>query len=120
MDPSEPEPQIAAAALVALLGVQWTAIRRFVDEGAPLDEVIGGACDEVARAARLIDTGLWSFGLVVQGTTSVRQFKEAAGAANEARKQVVLAVKAAKAALSTDAEPPRTRKYAEGTGAEHP
>lgn len=122
VDPSEPEPQIAAAALVALLGVQWTAIRRFVDDGASLDEVISGASEEVARAARLVDTGLWSFGLVVQGTTSVRQFNEAAGAANVARKQVVVSVKAAKAACGKGAEPtaahqPAARVRAESKGA---
>ncbi len=103
MDPSDPEPLIAAAALIALLGVRWSAIRRFVDDGASLDGVISGASEDVARAARLIDSGLWSFGLVVQGTTSVRRFKEAAEAANDARKQVVVAVKAAKGRVAATA-----------------
>jgi hypothetical protein len=51
---------------------------------------------EVSRAARLIDTGLWSFGMAVQGSSGREQVKAAAEAANEARKQVVAAIKQAR------------------------
>jgi hypothetical protein len=72
--------------------------------------------DEVRRAARLIDTGLWSFGLAVQGTTSLKQFKQAADAANEARKQVVVAVRAAKSAWEAVAEVRAQQMDAVGRG----
>ena len=61
-------------------------------------EVRDRVLDEVRRAARLIDTGLWSFGMVVQGNNGREQLKAAAEAANEARKQVVTAIKQARGA----------------------
>jgi len=48
---------------------------------------------EVERAGRLIDTGLWSFAMTVQGTDSRDQLRVAADASNEARKQVIRASK---------------------------
>jgi len=51
---------------------------------------------EVRRAARLIDTGLWSFGMAVQGGNGREQLKAAAESANETRKQVVAAIKQAR------------------------
>jgi stalled ribosome rescue protein Dom34 len=53
---------------------------------------------DVRRAARLIDTGLWSFTTVVQGAKGRQQFQAAAAASDEARKQVVLALKEARSA----------------------
>ena len=54
--------------------------------------------DEVRRAARLIDSGLWSFATAVQGAKGRRQFEEAAAASNDARKQVLVAIKEAREA----------------------
>ena len=53
---------------------------------------------EVKRAARLIDTGLWSFGLAVQGHNGRESLRVAAQSANEARKQVISAMKQAREA----------------------
>lgn len=100
LDPMEPEPQIAATAICALWGVMFRGLEKHATESGTLDGVREGASAEVRRAARLIDTGLWSFGLEVQGTTSLQHVKQAADAANEARKQVVVAVRAAKSAWS--------------------
>lgn len=98
VDPSEPEPQIAAVAICSLWGVMHRAMLRHIEEPYAPEKLRRSASDEVRRAARLIDTGLWSFGLEVQGTTNLQQVKQAAEAANEARKQVMVAVKAAKQA----------------------
>jgi AcrR family transcriptional regulator len=96
MDPTDPEPQIAADALVGLWRVQYTAMKKYSDGSRTPDEVHDAVVDEIRRAARLVDTGLWSFNLVVQGSTTRQQLKVAADAANDARKQVVVAIKAAR------------------------
>lgn len=97
VDPMDPEPQIAATAICSLWQVMFRAIEKHVDDRATADEVCVAAVAELRRAARLIDTGLWSFGLEVQGTTSAQHIKRTAEAASEARKQVMVALKAAKA-----------------------
>lgn len=107
VDPLDPEPQVAASALCALWPVMRQAMRNNADLADSPKRASAAIVDEVRRAARLIDTGLWSFGLEVQGTPSTRQFKQAADAANEARKQVIEAVHAAKAAWRDFAEQSR-------------
>jgi Tfp pilus assembly protein FimV len=57
--------------------------------------------NDVRRAARLLDTGLWSFATVVQGANGRDQIKAAAEASNEARKQVLSAMKQARSAWRT-------------------
>jgi AcrR family transcriptional regulator len=98
VDPDDPEPQIAADALLGLWRVQYRAMRKYSDGKRSAIEVRDRVLDEVHRAARLIDTGLWSFGMVVQGSNGREQLKAAAEAANEARKQVVTAIKQARGA----------------------
>ncbi len=98
VDPEDPEPQIAADALLGLWRVQYRAMRKYSDGRRSAAEVRDRVLDEVRRAARLIDTGLWSFGMVVQGNNGREQLKAAAEAANEARKQVVTAIKQARGA----------------------
>jgi hypothetical protein len=98
MDPDDPEPQIAADALIGLWRVAFRAVKKYSDgarePSAARDLVIA----EVRRAARLIDTGLWSFGMAVQGTDGREQLKAAAESANDARKQVMAAIKQARSA----------------------
>jgi hypothetical protein len=96
MDPDDPEPQIAADALLGLWRVQFRAMKKFSDGTRPPGEVRDLVIAEVRRAARLIDTGLWSFGMAVQGANGREQLKAAAESANEARKQVVAAIKQAR------------------------
>jgi AcrR family transcriptional regulator len=98
VDPDDPEPQIAADALLGLWRVQYRAMSKYSDGERSAAEVRDRVLDEVRRAARLIDTGLWSFGMVVQGSNGREQLKAAAEAANEARKQVVTAIKQARGA----------------------
>jgi AcrR family transcriptional regulator len=96
VDPEDPEPQIAADAILGLWRVQYRATLRYSDGTYPPAEVRARVLAEVSRAARLIDTGLWSFGMAVQGSSGREQIKAAAEAANEARRQVVAAIKQAR------------------------
>jgi AcrR family transcriptional regulator/Sec-independent protein translocase protein TatA len=98
MDPDDPEPQIAADSLLGLWRIYFRAIVKYSNEKNTPSEVRDAVLDEIRRAARLIDTGLWSFGMAVQGTSGREQIKVAAEASNEARRQVVLAIKQAKTA----------------------
>jgi AcrR family transcriptional regulator len=96
MAPDDPEPQIAANAILGLWRVQFSAMRKYSDGSLSADDVKAAVIAEVRRAARLIDTGLWSFGLAVQGSNGREQLKVAAESANEARKQVMLAIRQAR------------------------
>jgi AcrR family transcriptional regulator len=96
VDPNDPEPQIAAEALVGLWRIFFAAIVRFSDEEHSPAEVRVDVMAVVRRAARLIDTGLWSFGMTVQGVNGREQLRVAAEASDEVRKQVVIAMKQAR------------------------
>jgi AcrR family transcriptional regulator len=104
VDPDDPEPQIAAHALLGLWRLQYRATRKYSDGTRSAAEVRDQVLAEVRRAARLIDTGLWSFGMAVQGSSGREQFKAAADSANEARKQVLAAIKQARDAWRQVAE----------------
>ncbi len=107
VDPNEPEPQIAADALLGLWRIYYRAIIKHSSEARDAAHLSEAVLDEVRRAARLIDSGLWSFTSAVQGARGRRQFEEAAAASDDARKQVLLAIKEARQAwrlLKSDAE----------------
>jgi hypothetical protein len=76
----------------------FRATRKYSDGARSPAEVRDQVLAEVRRAARLIDTGLWSFGMAVQGSNGREQLKAAADAASEARKQVLTAIKQAREA----------------------
>ena len=61
LSPGDPEPQIAARALLGLWHVQAESLRKHLD--ARPDRLHELVTSDVRRAARLIDTGLRSFGL---------------------------------------------------------
>lgn len=98
VDPNDPEPQMAAAILMGLWRIQFVAMRKFADGTRDFAEVRDLILDELRRAARVADSGLSSFNLVVQDAGTKQQLREAADAANEARKQVVAAMKQAREA----------------------
>jgi len=98
VNPDDPEPQIAAEALLGLWRVYFRALPRYSDGTRTPSEVRDAVLAEVRRAARLIDTGLWSFGMAVQGASGRQQLRAAAEASNEARKQVVVAINQAREA----------------------
>ena len=101
VDPNDPEPQIAADALVGLYRVFHRSIVKYSDMNMSPSELRERVLSDVRRAARLLDTGLWSFATVVQGTNGRDQIKAAAEASNEARKQVLSAMKQARSAWRT-------------------
>ena len=61
MSPDEPEPQIAATALLGLWPVQFQALRRHLGRGFTPDQLHESITADVRRAAHLITTGLGSF-----------------------------------------------------------
>lgn len=98
VNPDDPEPQVAADAMLALWRVYWGAIRRHAANARSSAELCEAVSSDLLRAARLIDTGLWSFGLAVQGSNGRQQLQAATEAANEARKQVLNAIRQAREA----------------------
>jgi AcrR family transcriptional regulator len=98
VNPDDPEPQIAANALLGLWRVLYRALARHADAGRSPAEVRDSVIADVRRAARLIDSGLWSFGVAVQGPAGREQVRLAAESANEARLQVLRAIRQARRA----------------------
>lgn len=98
LDPREPEPVIAARAIVGLTDLFMQSHVRHIEDGLRRRELSEAVKDDLERAARLLDTGLWSFSLITKGTRTRSQLHEAALASEEARKQVVDALKQARTA----------------------
>lgn len=96
ISPDDPEPQIAATAIIGLWRVQHQALRLHSALPRPFDEVAADVRAEVARAARLVDSGLWAFEVMVQGRGTREQMKLAAEAAQRAGKQVATALRQAR------------------------
>jgi AcrR family transcriptional regulator len=96
VNPEDPEPQIAAHAILGLWRVEFQAMNKYSDGTLSAAEVHDAVMQEVRRAARLIETGLWSFDMAVQGSNSREQLKTAAEAATDASKQVATAIKQAR------------------------
>ena len=63
LDPEDPEPQIAANAILGLWRVQYASMTRNAIAGRPAVEVRDAVIADVRQAAELIDTGLSSFAL---------------------------------------------------------
>jgi AcrR family transcriptional regulator len=61
MSPDDPEPQIAATALLGLWRIQFQALSKYLDGTRTPAQVHHAVSAEVNRAAHLIDTGLRSF-----------------------------------------------------------
>jgi AcrR family transcriptional regulator len=98
VDPRDPEPMIVARAIVGLQEVSYQSRIRHIEHGLRGAELRDAVFADLERAARLLDTGLWSFNLLAQGERTRKQLHDAAKAAEEARTQVVDALKRARAA----------------------
>jgi AcrR family transcriptional regulator len=96
ISPDDPEPQIAAAAMLGLWRIQFQALRLYATGARPFEEVCEEVTGEVMRAARLIDSGLWAFEVMVQGRGTREQVKAAAEAAQNAGRQVAAALRQAR------------------------
>jgi AcrR family transcriptional regulator len=61
LGPDDPEPKIAATALIGLWRIQFQSLRRHLDAARTPAQLHEAVTADVRRAARLIDTGLRSF-----------------------------------------------------------
>lgn len=97
VDPRDPEPMAAGRALSGLAEVALESRIRRIQEGLRGDELRQAVDDDLQRAARLLETGLWSFNLP-RSQRAKQQAMEAARAAEDARTQVLKALRQARAA----------------------
>jgi len=97
VDPRDPEPMAAARALVGLVEVATESRVRRIREGLRGEALHRAVDDDLERAARLVETGLWSFNLP-RSQRAKQQAMDAARAAEEARDQVLKALRQARAA----------------------
>ncbi len=100
IDPSNPEPMIAGRALAGLVDVAFESRVRHISAGLRGQTLRNAVNADLERAARLLDVGLWSLDLLARGAKAKRQALEAVTAADQARAQVVKALKQARAAWS--------------------
>ncbi len=98
VSPEMPEPRIAASALIGLWRIQADALLRAAIEGRGAEEAEEMVLAEVQRAARVVESGLWWFGPTADGRPTREQLKTAADAAAAAGRQIVAAVRQARAA----------------------
>jgi AcrR family transcriptional regulator len=96
VDPRDPEPTIAARALVGLGQVAFESRIRHIVAGLRGTELRDAVIADIDRAARLLETGLWSFNLLSQGRRTRQQLLDAAKATEEARAQVMKALRQAR------------------------
>jgi AcrR family transcriptional regulator len=96
--PEDPEPMIAGHALAGLAEVAFESRNRHIREGLRRETLRKAVSDDLERAGRLVETGLWSFNLLARGTRAKQQALDAARAADEARALVVKALRQARAA----------------------
>jgi AcrR family transcriptional regulator len=97
IDPEDPEPTIAGRALAGLAELVMDLNIRHIRHGLRGAALRAAVTGDLERAARLLETGLWSFNLA-RGARARNQAIEAARAAEEARTQVLKALREARAA----------------------
>lgn len=98
VDPSDPEPMVAGRALAGLADVAFESRNRHIREGLRGQALDDAVATDLERAGRLLETGLWSFNLLARGARAKAQALEAAKAAEDARAQVLKALRQARAA----------------------
>lgn len=95
LDEQDPEPQMAAAALLGLWRVQFQSMHHYANGDYSPDEAREHIATDVERAARLIESGLWSFGALMQSGSNRDQLKAAGDAAQKGARQVISAIRQA-------------------------
>jgi AcrR family transcriptional regulator len=98
IDPTDPEPTVAGRALAGLADIAFEARVRHITAGLRGQALRDAVNSDLERAARLLEVGLWSFNLLARGTKAKGHTLEAARAADQARAQVVKALRQAHAA----------------------
>jgi AcrR family transcriptional regulator len=99
VDPRDPEPTAAGRALAGLAEVVIESQVRHIRDGLRGEELRGAVSDDLDRAARLLETGLWSFSLLALGARARRQAQDVTRAAEVTRAEVVKAMEQARAAF---------------------
>ncbi len=98
VDPRDPEPTVAGRALAGLAEVATQSQVRHIREGLRGQALHDATTGDLERAARLLETGLWSFSLLALGARAKRQAQDVAHAADLTRAEVVRAMRQARAA----------------------
>ncbi len=98
VDPDDPEPMIAGRALAGLSDVAFESNIRHIEAGLRGAELHAAVSADLDRAARVLETGLWSFNVLARGARAKAQAKELAAAAEETRTQVLKALRQARSA----------------------
>lgn len=93
----DPEPLVAARALTGLVELLYDSRLRHAGAGNP-EALLALIEADLDRGARLLDTGMWSLHLMVEGRRTKEQIREAAALAEQARRQVLSALREARRA----------------------
>jgi AcrR family transcriptional regulator len=96
VDCMTPEPLVAARALIGLVELIYDSRLRHAGSGASAKQALELVDADIDRGARLLDTGIWSLQMMVEGRRSKDQIREAAAVAEHARQQVLTALRSAK------------------------
>jgi AcrR family transcriptional regulator len=103
VDALDPEPRTAARALVSLTETGFDSILRHIERATTSQALLALFEADLDRAARLLDTGMWSLSLLIGGRRSSEQLREATRVAEQARHQVLAAMREAKRAWHAEA-----------------
>ncbi|HEX4466065.1 MAG TPA: TetR family transcriptional regulator [Solirubrobacteraceae bacterium] len=98
VDPNEPEPAIAGRAIVSLMDLSFQSRIRHIESGLRGAALADAISEDLQRAARLLDTGLWSFNVLSQTARGRAQMRDAVAATEDARRQVMKAMRQARSA----------------------
>lgn len=96
VDPRDPEPLIAARALVSLEELHHDSQLRHVADGLKGDELTAAIEADLERGARLLEGGMWLVQMMIGGRRTKDQVREAGLAVDQARRQVALALRDAR------------------------
>jgi AcrR family transcriptional regulator len=96
LDPLDPAPQIAANAITGLWAVAFRALRREAKTAADAAGARAAVVADIEQAASLLETGLWSFALLVQGHDDPDHLARAARACDRSREQVLTRMRRAR------------------------
>jgi AcrR family transcriptional regulator len=100
LSPDVPEVQMAAQAILGLWRIQFGALRRYAAEGITVaDGLREQVSADVGRAARLIESGLWTFSSAVAAPGDRERMEAAAAAAQRSAGQVLAALQGARACV---------------------
>jgi AcrR family transcriptional regulator len=99
VDPRDPEPTAAGRALAGLAEVATQSQVRHIRGGLRGQALHDATTADLERAARLLETGLWSFSLLALGARAKQRAQDVAQAAELTRAEVVTAMEQARVAF---------------------